>query len=54
VIDLPAGDYYVAALTDLNLDEWKNAEFLSALVPAAVRVAIADGQRRVQNLRISN
>ena len=32
---LPAGDYLVAALTDMELDEWFDTAFLSQLVAAA-------------------
>ena len=53
VRDLPAGDYYVAALTDLDPNDWKTPDFLAPLVPASVQVTIVDGERKVQNLRIS-
>jgi hypothetical protein len=51
--DLPPGDYYLAALTDLDPDEWQTAEFLDQVVPGAVRVTVADGQPTRQDLRIA-
>ena len=52
VTDLPAGDYLIAALTDVEPDEWKRAEFLGQLVTAGVKVTIRDGERTVQDLRL--
>jgi hypothetical protein len=49
---LPPGEYLIAALTDVEKDEWQDPEFLAQLVPAAVRVTITAGQRTVQDLRI--
>ena len=53
VRDFPAGEYYVAALSDLDPDEWQTPEFLNQVVPAAIRLTIADGDRRRQDLRIA-
>jgi uncharacterized protein (DUF2141 family) len=52
VLDLPAGDYFVAALTDVEADEWKSATFLDQLIGAAVKVTIRDGERTFQDLRL--
>jgi uncharacterized protein (DUF2141 family) len=49
---LPAGDYYLAALTDVEPGEWLSTSFLDQIVPAAVRVRLADAQRTTQSLRI--
>jgi hypothetical protein len=49
---LPAGEYYIAALTDVEPGEWYDPAFLGALVPASVKVTVRDGQRTVQDLRI--
>lgn len=50
--DLPPGDYLLAALTDLDPNEWQTTEFLSGIAPSAVRVTIGEGERKVQDLRI--
>jgi uncharacterized protein (DUF2141 family) len=50
---LPAGDYFLAALTDVEPGEWLSPAFLEQVVPAAVRVSVADAQRTVQGLRIA-
>ena len=50
--DLPAGEYLVAALTDLDPNDWQDASFLEQVAPAAVKVTILEGQKKVQDLRI--
>ena len=50
--DLPAGEYFLAALTEADSDEWQAASFLAVVVPAAIKVTIADGEKKVQDLRI--
>ena len=52
IADLPAGEYFLAALTDLDPLEWQTTDFLEQVAPAAVRVRIADGEKKVQDLRI--
>jgi hypothetical protein len=49
---LPPGDYLVAAVTDVQNEEWFNPAFLEMLEAASVKVAIAYGTRTVQDLRI--
>jgi hypothetical protein len=50
--DLPGGEYLLAALTDLDPNEWQDASFLEQVAPAAVKVTILEGQKKVQDLRI--
>ncbi len=50
--NLPAGDYVLAALTDLDPDDWQTSAFLSSVEPSGVRVTIQEGQKTVQVLRI--
>jgi protocatechuate 3,4-dioxygenase beta subunit len=51
--DLPPGDYYLAALTDLDPRDWKRADLLDQVVPASLHIAIAEGGHVVQNLQIA-
>lgn len=48
---LPAGEYSLAAVTDIEAGEQFDPEFLRALVGAAVTVTIADGGTTSQGLR---
>jgi hypothetical protein len=51
---LPAGEYYVAAVTDVQPGEWFSPSFLEPMAtPDALKVVLVDGQRTVQNLRIA-
>lgn len=50
--DLPAGEYLLAAVADIDQDQWTDPTFLEQLISAAVKVSIAPGEKRVQDLRI--
>jgi protocatechuate 3,4-dioxygenase beta subunit len=51
--DLPAGDYLIAAVTDLEDGQWNDPAFLAALaVSSPVKIAVAEGDRKVQDIRI--
>lgn len=50
--DLPPGDYYLAALTDADQDEWQTPAFLSQVIPAGVKFTLGGGETRTQDLRI--
>jgi hypothetical protein len=49
---LPAGEYLLAAVTDLGRDEQFDPSFLATLVPAAAPVTIGAGEKKVQDLVI--
>ena len=49
---LPAGDYYIAALTDVEPGEWNDPAFLAQLVATSAKIAIRDGEKTVQDLMI--
>jgi len=51
-LDLPAGDYFIAALTDFDPDGWRVPAFLDQAAGAAVKVTIPEGARVSQDLRI--
>lgn len=53
VIGLPAGDYYVAAVTRLEPGDLENRQFLEELVPAAMRLSIANGEKKTQDLKLA-
>lgn len=50
--DLPPGEYLLGAVTDVDGDEWQDPGFLERLVPASIKLSIADGEKKVQDLRI--
>jgi hypothetical protein len=52
VRDLPAGAYRIAAVTDVEGEEWRQPSFLESLVAASMTVAVKDGATTRQDLRI--
>jgi hypothetical protein len=42
----------MAALTDLEPADTNDAGFLEQLIPGAIRIAIADGEKKTQDIRI--
>ncbi|HKV98429.1 MAG TPA: carboxypeptidase-like regulatory domain-containing protein [Vicinamibacterales bacterium] len=51
--DLPAGDYLIAALTDMEPMDLGDASFLERLMPAAVAVHLNEGEKKTQDLKIA-
>jgi hypothetical protein len=49
---LPPGEYYLAAVTDVDQDEWQDTTFLSELMPASIKLTITGSEKKVQDLRI--
>ena len=49
---LPAGEYLIAALTDVEPGEWFDSAFLAGLAQGALRVTVRDGATTTQDLRL--
>ena len=49
---LPAGDYHLAAIDDVEPGEWFDPAFLQRLLPGAMKITIAAGEQRVQDIRL--
>jgi uncharacterized protein (DUF2141 family) len=54
VRNLPPGNYAIAAVTDVEPGEWFNPDFLQELQGASMRFSLAEGDKKVQNLRLSS
>jgi hypothetical protein len=52
VQDLPGGDYRVAAVTDVEDDEWRKSAFLESVYDASIVVAVTEGKITRQDIRI--
>jgi hypothetical protein len=50
--DLPPGDYLIAAIDDVEQNEWFDPALLQRLLPTAMRIALAEGEKKVQNIRL--
>jgi hypothetical protein len=50
---LPAGEYFVAAVDDVDEGDWWDPEFLNRIRPSAIRVMLAESGNVVQTLTLS-
>jgi len=51
--NIPAGEYRITAVTDVEPGEWFDPEFLAAIVSASIPVAVNDGEKKVQDLKVA-
>jgi hypothetical protein len=49
---LPAGDYYVGAVTTLDLEDLLDPAFLQQIVPIAFKLTLVEGETRQQDLKL--
>jgi len=49
---LPAGEYYIGAVTTLDLEDLFDPLFLQQIVPIAFRITLAEGEARQQDLKL--
>jgi len=49
---LPAGEYRLVAVTDVEPGQWYDPAFLRELSGLALPITVGDGERRVQDLRV--
>ena len=52
-LQLPAGDYFLAALTDVEPGDTNDPAFLEQLIPGAIKITVADGEKKTQDIRIT-
>ena len=50
---LPPGEYLLAAIDDVETNEWFDPSFLQRLLPTAMKIAIAEGEQKVQDINLS-
>jgi hypothetical protein len=50
---IPAGDYRLTAVTDVEPGEWYDPAFLSQLLPVSIPVTVSEGERKVQDIRLA-
>ena len=50
--NLPAGEYLICALTDIDDGQWNEPGFLDPLVAASVNITLQEGEKKVQDLRL--
>jgi hypothetical protein len=52
-INVPAGDYFIVAVSDIEPGEWNDPDVLTQLRERATRVTIADGERKTVDLKMA-
>ena len=52
-VRLLAGDYYGAAMTDVETNAWTDPEFLAQARQRATKFSIADGEKKTLDLTVS-
>ena len=50
---LPAGDYFLAAVHEVDMDGWPDATFLQDRSRSAARLSVKDGKKHLQHLSVS-
>jgi hypothetical protein len=51
---LPAGTYYLGAVTDADSNDLADTEFLGELAAASLKITLTDGAKVVQDLRLKD
>jgi hypothetical protein len=52
-VNVPAGDYFIVAVTDIEPGEWNDPDVLAQLRERAARVTIADGEHKTVDLKVA-
>jgi hypothetical protein len=53
VRDLPPGEYFMSALTDVEDDQWNNPAFLADLAShQPIKITLGEGENKVQDVRV--
>jgi hypothetical protein len=50
---LPAGEYFVCAVTEVDEEQLYEPTFLELLVPGSFKITLAEGERKTQDLRLA-
>jgi uncharacterized protein (DUF2141 family) len=53
VRNLPAGDYLIAAVVDVEPGEWFDPNYLQQLVGSSLKVSVGDGEKKIQDVAVS-
>jgi uncharacterized protein (DUF2141 family) len=53
VRNLPAGDYLIAAVVDVEPGEWFDPNYLQQLSGSSLKITVGDGEKKVQDVAVS-
>lgn len=51
-VNLPPGDYLISAVTEIEQGQCFDPDFLRLLLPGATKLTLAEGEKKVQDLRV--
>jgi hypothetical protein len=51
---LPPGEYYMAAVTTMQPNDFADPAFLEVLVPASLKITIAPGEKKIQDVTLAS
>ena len=51
--NLPAGEYRIAAVVDVEPGEWFDPNYLQQLVGSSLKIMVGDGEKKVQDVAVS-
>jgi hypothetical protein len=49
---LPPGEYLLAVATEIDPGDWGDPAYMEQLAAAAIRISLAEGEKKVQNVRV--
>ena len=49
---LAPGEYYLAAVTDLEQGDWGDPGFMDQVAAASIKISLGEGEKKVQDIRI--
>jgi hypothetical protein len=52
ITGLPPGEYYLAAISDFDPNEYATPAFLEQVVPGAIKITIGEGEKKTQDVRL--
>jgi hypothetical protein len=52
VRNLPPGEYFIVAVTDVEQGDWWDPAFLERLSPVAIRFTLSEGEKKTLDLKI--
>lgn len=52
-VGLPPGEYYLALVTEYEPDQLSDTAFLQSLIPAAIKITLAEGEHKVQDIKLA-
>lgn len=53
IAGMPAGEYFLGVVTDLEPSDWQDPAFLEQLSAASIKVTVADGEKKVQDIKLA-